>query len=65
MAEQIVTLGIGGTPANLTSFITTGLEIGEVSLFTAGSIGNTAFIRQIERRAIVKRVERRVFIKED
>lgn len=28
MAEQIITLGIGATPANLTPFITTGLEIG-------------------------------------
>jgi hypothetical protein len=28
MAEQIITLGIGGTPDSLTPFITTGLEIG-------------------------------------
>lgn len=27
--EQIVTLGIGGTPATLTPFITTGLEVGQ------------------------------------
>lgn len=27
MAEQIITLGIGGTPANLTPFILSGLDI--------------------------------------
>ena len=32
MAEQIITLGIGGTPASLTPFITTGLEIGAASV---------------------------------
>jgi hypothetical protein len=33
--EQIVTLGIGGTPASLTPFITTGLEIGEFVFIVA------------------------------
>lgn len=28
MAEQIITLGVGGEPENLTPFITTGLEVG-------------------------------------
>lgn len=32
--EQIVTLGIGGTPATLTPFITTGLEVGTTEPIT-------------------------------
>ena len=27
MAEQIITLGIGGTPANLTPFVLSGLDV--------------------------------------
>lgn len=32
MAEQIITLGVGGEPENLTPFITTGLEVGAVAV---------------------------------
>lgn len=34
MAEQIITLGIGATPANLTPLLTSGLEIGEAAVIT-------------------------------
>ncbi len=43
MAEQIITLGIGATPNNLTPFITTGLEIGAILVIT-GVIGDAAYV---------------------
>lgn len=73
MAKQIITLGIGPID-NLTPFITTGLEIGALTLLTSGNIGNAVFIKRFERRVlknrderwtIIERIERRVFVKED
>ena len=39
MAEQIITLGIGATPATLTPFITSGLEIGEAVVIVGVDTG--------------------------
>lgn len=64
MAEQIITLGIGGTPASLTPFITTGLEIGAVLLITTGKSANAIFVREVERRGVIGETERRVVARE-
>ena len=39
MAEQIITLGIGATPATLTPFITSGLEIGDAVVIVGVDTG--------------------------
>lgn len=61
MAEQIITLGIGGTPASLTPFILSGLDIG-VALAIV-SADNAAFIKFRDKRAPARFRDKRVEIK--
>lgn len=61
MAEQIITLGIGATPANLIPFMTTGLEIGAVVAIAMPD--NRAIFMRRDRRAIFKERDKRAIFK--
>lgn len=63
MAESIITLGIGGTPDNLTPFITSGLLIGAViEISTSGK--NAVFVNLNDSAIYLERQDNTVFIKQ-
>lgn len=57
MAESVIALGIGASPVSLTPFITTGLLIGDPTVFYPTD-GNVIFIPKLDRFTRVKRADR-------